>query len=105
VALSPDIQSLFEDVSLSKVKRIIAGSSVRVVPMESGIFILARNFEEMILVEPRIRPGGDMYVTYGLRDDAALADYLDRLGMSRKEPTHEFRRGKPRRLGRTGTLA
>lgn len=105
MALSPDIHSLFEDVSLSVIKRIIAGQPVRVVPMGGEVFILARNFEQMILVEPRIRPGGELYITYGLRDDAALADYLDRLGMSRKEPTHEFRRGKPRRLGRTGTLA
>ena len=105
MALSPDIQSLFEDVSLSVIKRIIAGQPVRVVPMEGEVFILARNFEQMVLVEPRIRPGGELYVTYGLRDDAALADYLGRLGCSRKEPTHGYRRAKPRRLGRVGSIA
>jgi hypothetical protein len=105
VALSPDIHSLFEDVPLSRIKRIIAGQPVRLVPMEGELFILVRNFEQMILVEPRIRPGGDLYITYGLRDDVALADYLGRLGCSRKEPTHDYRRSRSRRLGRAGTVA
>ena len=105
MALSPDIHSLFEDVTLSRIKKIIAGQPVRLVPMEGELFILARNFEQMILVEPRIRPGGELYITYGLRDDVALADYLGRLGCSRKEPTHGYRRSKPRRLGRAGSVA
>jgi hypothetical protein len=105
VALSPDIHSIFEDVSLSNIKRIIASQPVRVVPMEGEVFILARNFEQMILVEPRIRPGGELYVTYGLRDDAALADYLGRLGCGGKEPTHGYRRAKARRPGRAGSIA
>jgi hypothetical protein len=46
-----------------------------------------------------------LYITYGLRDDAALADYLGRLGCSRKESTHGYRRTKPRRLGRVGNTA
>ncbi len=105
MALSPDIHSLFEDVPLSVIKRITAHEAVRVIPMEGELFILAKNFEQMILVEPRIRPGGELYVTYGLRDDAALADYLGRLGCQEKEPTHGYRRAKPRRLGRAGSVA
>ena len=105
MALSPDIHALFEGVPLSRIKRIIAGQPVRLVLMEGKLFILARNFEEMILVEPRIRPGGDLYLTYGLRDDVALADHLGRPGCRGKEPTHGYRRAKPRRLGRAGSVA
>ena len=104
--LSPGIRKIFEDVPERLVRRLMGGQSVRVALVEGALYIFARNFEEMILVEPRIRPGGELRLAYAVRDRAALADMLDHLGgPKRKEPTHAYRRAKPRRLGRVGSIA
>ena len=94
---SPGIRKLFEDVNEATVKRLVAGRAVRVLLVEDALYILTRSFEEVILVEPRIRPGGHLCLTYALRDERRLAD---RLARSRKDRKHECRRGKLRRLGR-----
>jgi hypothetical protein len=105
VPLSAGIRKLFEGIPKTRAKRILAGRTVRVVPAGDALYIVGRSIEEMILVEPRIRPGGKLYLAYALRDGDALADRLDHPGCSRREPTHGYRRAKPRRLGRAGSLA
>ncbi len=101
----PDTRLIFEEIQLRTVKRVIGGKPVRLVPLEKELLICARNFEEMILVEPRIRRGGGLELGYSLRDPALLAEWLDLLRKSPKEEKHEYRRGKPRRLGRAGSVA
>jgi hypothetical protein len=99
--LSAGIRKAFDNVPLSRVRRILAGGAVCAVPAEDALYLFARNFEEMILVEPRFRPGGKVALTYALRDDAALADVLGRLAMpTGKSPKQGNRRGHRRRLGR-----
>jgi hypothetical protein len=105
LALLPDTRLIFEDIQLETVKRVIGGKPVRVIPLERELIICARNFEEMILVEPHFRKGGGLEMGYSLRDPALLAEWLDLLKTSRKEEKHDYRRGKPRRLGRAGTPA
>ena len=101
----PDIRVIFEDIDLRTVKRVIAGKPVRVVLLGNELFICARNYEELILVEPRIRKGGRLELAYALRDPALLAERLDVLKKPRKEAKTDYRSAQPRRLGRTGTRA
>lgn len=104
--LSISIREIFEDVPERVAKRLIGGQSVRVALVENAIYIIARNYEEMIRVEPRTGPGGEVRLAYAVRDRTALADLLDRLGMpKRKEPNGEYRRAGPRRQRRVGTIA
>jgi len=107
VPLSTGIRKIFEGVPERVVRRLVDGQSVRVTLIEGALYIFARNFEEMILVEPRIRPGGELRLAYAVRDRAALADLLDRrLGMpKRKEPNGEYRHAKARRPSRAGRPA
>jgi hypothetical protein len=107
VPLSPGIRRIFEGVPERVARSLIGGRSVRVALDGGALYIFARNFEEMILVEPRISPGGEPRLAYAVRDRTALADLLDRrLGIpKRKEPNGEYRRSKPRRLGRAGSIA
>jgi len=103
---SPGIRKIFETVSESVVKRILAGRSVRVVPVEGTLYLFARGCEELILVEPRVRPGGALELVYALRNDEALAKEVARTGMSKKERlTPEYRRATPRRAGKNGSVA
>lgn len=101
----PDTRLIFEDIQLQTVKRVIGGKPVRVVPLEKELIICARNFEEMILVEPRILRGGGLELGYSLRDPALLAEWLDLFWKGAKEPKYEYRRSNPRRPGRAGSVA
>jgi hypothetical protein len=106
MALLPDSRSIFLDVTLATVKRILAGAPVRVIPLGEELLICARNFEELILVEPRVRKDGSLGLGYALRDPQALADRLDLLRKPVKEQKkYDYRAGKPRRLGRAGKIA
>jgi hypothetical protein len=106
MALLPDTRSIFLDVTLATVKRILAGKPVRVVSLGDELLICARNFEELILVEPTIRKDGSLGLGYALRDPQALAERLDLLRKPMKEQKkHDYRAGKPRRLGRAGKIA
>lgn len=106
MALLPDSRSIFLDVTLATVKRILAGAPVRVVPFGEELLICARNFQELILVEPSIRKDGSLGLGYALRDPVALADRLDLLRKPVKEQKkYNYRTGKPRRLGRAGKIA
>jgi hypothetical protein len=103
---SPRIRKLFQDVSEATVRRIIAGRTVRVVPVEGVLYLFVIGFKDLILVEPRVRRGGALELAYALRDDGALAEHLDRPRTPRKAPSsHEYRSGTQRRLGRSGTVA
>ena len=104
--LSPGVRRIFEGVPERVARSLIGGRSVRVALVGGALYIFARNFEEMILVEPRISPGGDLSLAYAVRDRTALADVLGHLGgPKRKEPTHEHRRAKPRGPRRARALA
>ena len=106
MALLPDSRAIFLGVTLATVKRILAGKSARVVPLGGELLICARNFEELILVEPAIRKDGSLALGYALRDPQALADRLDLLRKPVKEQKKvDYRTGKPRRLGRAGKIA
>jgi hypothetical protein len=106
MALLPESRSIFLNVTLATVKRILASSPVRVVPLGEELLICARNFEELILVEPRVRKDGSIGLGYALRDPQALADRLDLLRKPVKEKKKDdYRTGKPRRLGRAGKIA
>jgi hypothetical protein len=106
MALLPDSRSIFLEVTLATVKRILAGAPVRVVPLGEELLICARNFQELILVEPRVRKDGSLGLGYALRDPEALADRLDLLRKPVKEQQKvDYRAGKPRRLGRAGKIA
>ena len=98
MAHPPDIRSIFEDVSPSTIRRILGGQPARALPVEGGLYLWARNAGELIWVEPRIRPAGDLGLAYTLRDDELLAGVLDRLGLSRRGPAHGTRPAKGRRL-------
>ena len=97
---------LFLEVTPATVRRILANQDVRVVPHGEELLICARNFEELILVEPSIRKDGSVGLGYALRDPAALADRLDLPKKPVKEQKkYDYRAGKPRRLGRAGKIA
>ena len=106
MALLPEARSLFLGVTPATVKRILAGAPVRVVSLGDELLLSARNFQELILVEPRIRKDGSLGLGYALRDPDALADRLDLLRLPVKEQKKDdYRAGKPRRLRRTGKSA
>lgn len=106
MALLPDTRSIFLDVTLATVKRILAGKPARVVSLGDELLICARNLEELILVEPTIRKDGSLGLGYALRDPQALADRMDLLRKPVKEQKKDdYRTGKPRRLGRAGKIA
>ena len=106
MALLPESRSIFLDVTLATVKRILAGKPVRVVSLGDELLICARNLEELILVEPTIRKDGSLGLGYALRDPHALAEKLDLLRKPVKEQKKDdYRAGKPRRLGRAGKIA
>jgi hypothetical protein len=99
-------RSLFLEVKLATVKRILAGRPVRVVPLGEELLLCARNYQELILVEPRIRKDGSLGLGYALRDPIALADRLDLLRVpAMEEKKYDYRAGKPRRLGWAGKIA
>ncbi len=106
MALLPGTRSIFLDVTLATVKRILAGKPVRVVSLGDELLICARNFEELILVEPTIRKDRSLGLGYALRDPQALVEKLDLLRKPVKEQKkYDYRAGKPRRLGRAGKSA
>ncbi len=105
MALLTSARALFENLPLAEARRLLAQQGVRVIPLGDLLLICARNSEEVILVEPHIRKGGGLGLRYALRDSEALAEWLDQPRSRRKEQKHDYRAGKTRRLGRTGTLA
>jgi len=106
MALLPDSRSIFLDVTLATVKRILAGKPARIIPLGGELLICARNFEELILVEPSFLKDGSLGLGYALRDPEALAERLDLLRKPMKElQKYDYRTGQPRRLGRAGRSA
>jgi hypothetical protein len=102
----PDVRSLFDDISLPTVKRVIAKTPVRVLCLPGEILIFARNYQELIRVEPRFRKGGGLEMGYSLRDPQVAAYWLDLLRKPVKEQKkYDYRAGQPRRLGRAGRIA
>jgi hypothetical protein len=87
MALLPVSRSIFENVDLRTLRRVIGGKPVRLKSLENGLLICARSGEELVLVEPHIRPGGRLELTYSLRDPALLAEALDLL----RKPSEEQR--------------
>ncbi len=106
MALLPATRAIFLEVTLATVKRILAGRPARIIPLRGELLICARDFEELILVEPTIRKDGSLGLGYALRDPQALADRLDLLRKPVKEQKkYDYRKGQPRRLGRAGRIA
>lgn len=106
MALLPASRAVFLDVTLATVKRILDGKPARVVPLGGELFLCARDFREMVLVEPIIREDGSLGLGYALRDPEALAA---RLLLPRKlvkeQKKYDYRVGKHRRSGRAGKIA
>jgi len=106
MALLPASRAIFQEVTMATVKRILAGKPARIVALGGQLLICARNFEELILVEPTIRKDGSVGLGYALRDPEALAQRLELLRNPVKEQKkYDYRAGKPRRLGRAGKSA
>jgi hypothetical protein len=98
----PDVRSLFDEISLLTVKRVIAKSPVRVVCFPAEIFIFAASGEELIRVEPRVRREGGLEMGYTLRDPQAAAYWLELLRKPARgsKPRHRAPTGRrPRRTG------
>ncbi len=100
MALPPSARALFKNLTLASVRRLLTHQGVRVIPLGERLLICVRNSEEVILVEPRLRKGGGVGLGYALRDQEALAEWLDQPRKLRKESKHDYRRGQPGRLGR-----
>jgi hypothetical protein len=98
----PDLRSIFEELSLPTVKRVIATAPVRVLCLPGEIFIFARNYQELIRVAPRFRKGGGLELGYTLRDPEVAAYWLELLRKPRKESKLEYRSAIGRRPSRTG---
>jgi hypothetical protein len=106
MALLPATRAIFLEVTLATVKRILAGKPARIVLFGGEILIGAMGFEELILVEPKIRKDGSLGLGYALRDPEALAARLELLRKPVKEQKkYEYRAGKPRRPSRAGSPA
>lgn len=101
MALLPSARALYETLPLAAARRLLAHQAVRVIPLGDLLLICARNSEEVILVEPRLRKGGGLGLEYAIRDSEALAEWLDQPRKFKKESKHEYRTGQPRSFGRS----
>ena len=98
-------EELFDAISFPVARGVLGARPARVLLFEHSVLVCARNFHELLRIEPGRRPGGEMGLLYSLRSPVALARRLRVLAALGKEPSRDTKGVPGGSLGTNPALA